>query len=305
MAQEIDDPVTMVPLNFQNHFTLNKSEAISSVTCWDLKANQLLRRMRDLRKCGENAELDPEYLFKCTSKKKIQHCFPIMVSGMRSRNWQALLRYRLGQNCPPLFEEWLFFFFPHLKWNLCCCLELVSSLSGVLTLVREQVRSHSGIHTGESGPQGRGQKRSVAVPLFISLTPAVVAAKGPLSMARALIRAPATALLGQSRSFQCHPKESATWSTGGRARDVWECSLSDFPQIHHFVQSPEDPTMKNTAPGRGDRGRKRQKGGVGKDMGWERRDRGTDELGERARKGRGNSAAKRLEITVSSEHAWP
>lgn len=109
----------------------------------------------------------------------------------------------------------------------------------------------------------------MAVPLFISLTPAVVAAKGPLSKAPrwAFIRDPATAWLGQSRSFQCHPKESATWSTGGRARDVWECSLSDFPQIHHFVQSPEDPTMKNTAPERGDRGRKRQKGGVGKDMG--------------------------------------
>ena len=160
MAQEIHDPVTMFPLSFQNSCTLNKFEAISNVTCWDLKANRLLRRMRDLRKCGENAELDPEYLFKCISKKIIQHCFPIMISGMRSRNWQALLRYRLVQNCPPLFEEWfcfvLFCFFSHLKCNLCCCLELVSSLSGVLAPVRGQVRSHSGIHTGESGPQGRG-----------------------------------------------------------------------------------------------------------------------------------------------------
>ena len=109
MAQEIHDPVTMFPLSFQNSCTLNKFEAISSVTCWDLKANRLLRRMRDLRKCGENAELDPEYLFKCISKKIIQHCFPIMISGMRSRNWQALLRYRLVQNCPPLFEEWFCF----------------------------------------------------------------------------------------------------------------------------------------------------------------------------------------------------
>ena len=70
----------------------------------------------------------------------------------------------------------------------------MSSLSGVLALVREQVRSHSGIHTGESGPRGREQKRSVAVPLFISLPPAVGAAKGPPSTARALIRAPAAAL---------------------------------------------------------------------------------------------------------------
>ena len=115
MAQEIHDPVTVFPLSFQNSFILNKFEAISSVTCWDLKANHLLRRMRDLRKCGENAELDPEYLLICISKKIIQHCFPIMISGMRSRNWQALLRYRLDQNCPPLFEEWafclVFFFF--------------------------------------------------------------------------------------------------------------------------------------------------------------------------------------------------
>lgn len=48
-------------------------------------------------------------------------------------------------------------------------------------------------------------------------------------------------------------------------REVWEWSLPVFPQIHHLVQSPEDPTVKNSVPGRGDRGRKQ--GGVGKDMG--------------------------------------
>ena len=104
-----------VPTELSKQLYIEQFEAISSVTCWDLKANHLLRRMRDLRKCGENAELDPEYLLICISKKIIQHCFPIMISGMRSRNWQALLRYRLDQNCPPLFEEWafclVFFFF--------------------------------------------------------------------------------------------------------------------------------------------------------------------------------------------------
>lgn len=66
------------------------------------------------------------------------------------------------------------------------------------------------------------------------------------------------------------PVPSKGVSGGGGARDLWEWSLSDFPQINHFVQSPEDPTVKNTASGRGNRGR-RNKGGVGKDRGWERR----------------------------------
>lgn len=72
---------------------------------------------------------------------------------------------------------------------------------------------------------------------------------------------------------------------GRRARDVWEWSLSVFPQINHFVQSPEDPTVKNTAPGRGERGRKKQKGGVGKDMEKKRRD--SRERGARGKGKRG------------------
>lgn len=85
-------------------------------------------------------------------------------------------------------------------------------------------------------------------------------------------------------------------------RDVWEWSLSDFPQINHFVQSPEDPTVKNTAQGRGDRRRKRQEGGVGKDMGWERRmsrerrARGKGKKGERARKGQGILSGQRASL---------
>lgn len=156
---------------------------------------------------------------------------------------------------------------------------------------------------------------SVSVPLFISLTPAAVVAKVLLSMVPrwVLIRAPGTAWLWQSRSFRYHPKEAATWSTEGGARDVWEWSLSDFPQINHFVQSPEDPTVKNTAQGRGDRRRKRQEGGVGKDMGWERRmsrerrARRKGRKGERARKGQGILSGQRasLRTTISSEHACP
>lgn len=107
----------------------------------------------------------------------------------------------------------------------------------------------------------------------ISLMPAVVAAKVLLSVAPqgALVRAQ-DSVAGAMQGFWCHTRESTLWSTGGGARDVWEWTLSDFPQINRFVQSPEDSTVKNTAPGRGDRGSKRTKGGVGKDVGQESRE---------------------------------
>ena len=93
-------------------------------------------------------------------KKIIQHCFKIMISETRSRNWQVLLRCGLGQNCPSLFEGFGGFCFSILSEISAVCLELVSCLGGVLASVREQVRSHGGIHTGESGPKGRGQREA-------------------------------------------------------------------------------------------------------------------------------------------------
>ena len=174
-----------------------------------------------------------------------------MVSGMRSRNWQALLRYRLGQNCPPLFEEWGLFFFSHLKWNFCCCLELVSSLSGVLALVREQVRSHSG---KKVGPRDVDRKEA-----WLSLSS--LACRLPWGQPRARCprvgphQSPCSSIAGTVPGLPVPSKGVSDMEHGRQGRDVWECSLSDFPQIHRFVQSPEDPTMKNTAPGRGDRGR--------------------------------------------------
>lgn len=62
--------------------------------------------------------------------------------------------------------------------------------------------------------------------------------------------------------------------------------------------------MKNTVPGKGYRGRKRNKGGVGKDMGWERRERQSEGKGQ---KGTGNSVGSEdlARTTIRSEHAGP
>lgn len=87
----------------------------------------------------------------------------------------------------------------------------------------------------------------------------------------------------------------------GGARDVWEWSLSGFPQINHFVQSPEDPTVKNTAPGRGNKGRRRTKGALGKVMGWERRQQREKQAGgQRAKRDKRILLGQNTENTICS-----
>lgn len=76
MFQEIHYHVTMFLVSFQKRFKNNWTNSMlfqAQLGIW--KQILALENERDLRRCGEDAELIPKSLYKCILKEIIQHCF--------------------------------------------------------------------------------------------------------------------------------------------------------------------------------------------------------------------------------------